>query len=250
MYSVTSRIKMIKQPRGGYLNPKFFEKIQLENKNELSEEENIHASLVGLAVDYMVRYIMGAEKEEAFRISLLGAMIADETDYAHYLLSNIKGTDQLSIESACKLVGYDVCFRSGMAMFVPVSEIKPNKQTIENIKIMIDRSIEFWKSYGPITKDGFTFEDGYTETISSGDGDYLTKDTLWDFKVSKREIDSKQTLQILIYYIMGKHSFHPEFEYITKIGIFNPRLNKVFLLNTEKIDSNIIEEIKTEVIGY
>ena len=71
MYSVTSRIKMIKQPRGGYLNPKFFEKIQLENKNELSEEENIHASLVGLAVDYMVRYIMGAEKEEACKCQAL-----------------------------------------------------------------------------------------------------------------------------------------------------------------------------------
>ena len=49
----------------------------------------------------------------------------------------------------------------------------------------------------------FTFEGGYTNIVSSGDGDYLTEDTLWDFKVSKEEPKSKYTLQLLMYYIMG-----------------------------------------------
>jgi hypothetical protein len=36
--------------------------------------------------------------------------------------------------------------------------------------------------------DGFTFEGGYTDTVSKGDGDLTTADTLWDFKVSKAKV--------------------------------------------------------------
>lgn len=48
---------------------------------------------------------------------------------------------------------------------------------------------------------GFTFKGGYSPIVTAGDGDYLTKDTLWDFKVSKKELNSKHTLQLLMYYI-------------------------------------------------
>ena len=62
---------------------------------------------------------------------------------------------------------------------------------------------EIWTN----NRRNFTFEPtGYTKIVNAGDGDFLTKDTLWDFKVSKSKIDRKQTLQILMYWIMGKHS--------------------------------------------
>lgn len=77
MYSVTKRIGMIKQPRGGYINKKNLTVIQFDDGITLNEGENIHASLVGLAVDYMTRFMMGAEREEAFSISLKGAMTLD-----------------------------------------------------------------------------------------------------------------------------------------------------------------------------
>lgn len=56
MTSVTGRIKMVKQPRGGYLNPRQFQVVELEPLGVLHEEENIHASLVGIAVDYLTRW--------------------------------------------------------------------------------------------------------------------------------------------------------------------------------------------------
>ena len=40
---------------------------------------------------------------------------------------------------------------------------------------------------------------GYTDKITSGDGDFLTVDTLWDFKVLKANIKSQHTLQLLVY---------------------------------------------------
>ena len=96
----------------------------------------------------------------------------------------------------------------------------------------------------------FTFEGGYTDIVSSGDGDYLTSDTLWDFKVSKDEPKSKHTLQLLMYYIMGTHSIYDEFDTIKKLGIFNPRKNKVYIANISSISPEIIEEVSCNVIGY
>ncbi len=259
MYSVTKRISMIKQPRGGYINKKELNIIQLEDDIVLNENENIQASLIGLAVDYMTRFAMSTTKEKAFSISLKGAMALDlftldkkqsATKNAAKLLSNIKGLDKESIINACKLVGYDVCFRAGIIGYKPVEEINPDADTIENILTMINRSISFWKEYGPITKDGFTFEGGYTDIISTGDGDYLTKDTLWDFKVSKDEPKPKYTLQLLVYYIMGVHSVYKEFNSIKKLGIYNPRLNKVYTLNIDSISAEIIETVSKDVIGY
>ena len=115
---------------------------------------------------------------------------------------------------------------------------------------MIKRSLLFYEEYGPIIKDGFTFEGGYTSKIDSGDGDFLTEDTLWDFKVSKNKPNSSHTLQLLIYYIMGIHSIHNEFSSIKKLGIYNPRLNTIYLIQIENIDKNIIDEVSNKIIGY
>ena len=262
MYSVTKRISMIKQPYGGYLNKKQFDIIAIDDGIILNETENIHGSLVGLAVDYLTRFMMGTSVEEAFKISLQGAMCLDlflnsvtgkkgiTLKNAQKLLKGIKGLDDESISNACKLVGYDVCFRAGIIGYRPVEEINPDFDTIRNIVVMVQRSLVFWERYGPIIKDGFTFEGGYTDIISSGDGDYLTKDTLWDFKVSKDEPKSKYTLQLLVYYLMGCHSIHPEFDKIEKLGIFNPRKNKVYLAKISMISPEVMEKVSREVIGY
>ncbi len=250
MFSVTQRIKNIKQPRGGYINPKKFEITSLNDKIELHDKENIHAGLIGLCIDYMTRYMMGTPVEEAFKISLFGAEKLGELKESMKILSKIKGIDKSSIINSCKLVGYDVCFRAGIEFYKPVQEISPDQNTIFNIKTMINRSIIFWEKYGPIIKDGFTFMGGYTDIVSSGDGDYLTKDTLWDFKVSNKGPTSAHTLQLLMYYLLGIHSIHEEFHSATQLGIFNPRLNNVYLLNISDIPSNIIKEVSEKVIGY
>ena len=259
VYSVTKRVKMVKQPYGGYLNKRDFTIIQRNDGVTLNADENIHASLVGLVVDYMTRFTMGASKKDAFSISLQGAARLDlftankqqsATKNAVKLLKSIKGLDAGSIANACKLVGYDVCRRSSIMGYRPVEEIDPNSDTVENIITMINRSLSFWEEYGPISKDGFTFEGGYTDIISSGDGDYLTQDTLWDFKAAKAEPTSQHTLQILIYYIMGMHSIHKEFKAIKMLGIYNPRLNKVYMIDIKTIPQQVIDEVSTEVIGY
>ena len=149
-------------------------------------------------------------------------------------------------------------------------EINPNEETVENIQILVSRSISFFDEYGPVVKRGFTFEPidgdedeylmmqltgkgvfgGYTPTISSGDGDFLTKDTLWDLKVISTKPKSKHTLQLLIYWIMGLHSEQEFFKTIDKLGMFNPRMNVVYIIETSKIPKETIQIIEKDVICY
>lgn len=116
---------------------------------------------------------------------------------------------------------------------------------------MVDRSVEFWKSYGPIVKYGVDFKpNGYTRTVDRGDGDYLTADTIWDFKVSKAKPNKMHTLQLLMYWIMGQHSGQGVFKTIHNIGIFNSRSNEVYLYDTNNLPKEIVGIIKNEIICY
>lgn len=260
MSSVTQRIKEVKQPKGGYINPLMFTTEILDDKQTLCDNENIHPIIMGLVVDYLCRFIMGTDAKYAFKISCKGAIIAAKlTNNKKYmkiakkLLLDIKGLDNKSIISACKLVTYDVWCRNPIAAFNTkgVNETNPDNETIKNIRIMVERSVQFWKSHGPVIKDGFTFEpEGYTWTVNSGDGDYLTADTLWDFKVSKYNPSNKHTLQLMMYWIMGQHSGQDIFQNISKLGVFNPRLNRVYTIEINKISKEVINEIEKDVICY
>jgi len=147
--SVTKRIKQVKQPRGGYINPKTLMTRSLgDGMDTLNMDENVHVSLVGMA-------------KEAFKISLFGATIAGELNKALELLEGVDGLSDNSIVRAMKLTGYDVCFRASMLDYRPVDDIEPDRNTIENVRAMVLRSKKFFDEYGPKVLDGFTFKGGY-----------------------------------------------------------------------------------------
>ncbi len=299
MYSVTSKIELISQPRGGYANVKDFEVIKLEDNKELAIKESIAPQTVGLVVDYMTRFMMGAKAEDAFKISLLGAKNAEKSemlkdvlidldvDYGIFKLAmsfvkSIKGLDDKSINYACMLATFDSYYRTSLSIAERSTQffgIELDKDTINNIRIMVERSINFYNTYGPVVKDGFTFEPqwyldlsdkekedrknqlayrvtkegefgGYTLEVISGDGDFLTNDTLWDFKVSKYKPKAKNTMQLLMYWIMGQHSGQEIYKNITKIGIYNPRLNEIYRLDINKIPTEVIKSIERNILCY
>lgn len=302
--SVTQRVKETKQPRGGYVKRTDMTSIPLGAGEEELEPENIHSSLVGLAVDYLTRIMTGAPADEVFTVAQRGALLltgpssADEeiifgclkkaylrgieqnepvdleefkttfrkiassipdenfqrlacaTQKLAEMLASVKGLDDESIISTVKLSSLDVCFRAGVDRYKPMEEINPDKTTIGNIRIMVERSLHFLDLYGPKTLDGFTFAGGYTETVSFGDGDFLTEDTLWDFKVSTRPVNKDWTLQIMMYWRMGLRSGQPEFKTIKYLGIYNPRKNEVDRIAVNDIPSDVIDTVDYDVIGY
>lgn len=259
MSSVTERIKNVKQPRGGYIKPSAFNVVNLSDGRLLCDSENVHASLVGLVVDYFTRYLSGKSVQDAFLVSLKGADCAEKCGFsmasilANECLCGISGLNDESIINACKLVTFDVWFRNPAGAFLArtIHDVNPDGDTVNNIKIMIQRSISFFDKYGPVVADSFDFNPyGYTDVVSSGDGDFLTFDTLWDFKVSKSSPTNKNTLQLLMYYIMGLHSGQDCYKTITNLGIFNPRLNNVYLLNVNDVSHDVILDVEKNVICY
>jgi hypothetical protein len=149
------------------------------------------------------------------------------------------------------LVGYDVCYRRGPTFFEPIETVDSDDGVISNIRTMVKRGIYFFDKYGPTISDGFTFDGGYTKKVTTGDGDFMTKETIWDFKVSKKDPTENHTLQILMYYLMGIHSQHAaKFERLENLGFFNPRLNRVYLLDIKKIPEEVINMVSKDVIGY
>ena len=250
MLSVTKRISNVQQPKSGYIPPKALTAEVYYDDMKINRINPAHKAIQGMAVDYLTRYVNGTPKHIAFKISLMGAKNVDELDNAKRLLNQINGLDSTSICAACQLVGYDVAYRRGPRFFSPVETIIPSNKMIANIIVLVKRSITFLKKNGPVVLDGFTFEGGYNGIISSGDGDYLTADTLWDFKVSKSKPEKNQTLQILIYYILGIHSIHQEFQHIKKLGLFNPESNIAYTISLSDISDNVFQSVSRDVIGY
>lgn len=237
-----------------------FDVTNLNDNKVLHLKENIPATIVGLTVDYLTRFMLGSDVKDAFRISISGASLAASLGYVSKkrvkkYINGVRGClNDNAIISACKLATFDVWVRNfsdALNVKSGYKEINPDKATIENIRIMVKRGIAFFRQYGPITKDGFNFGPfGYTDTVCTGDGDFLTKDTLWEFKVLKRKPDSYCTLQLLMYWLMGQHSGNPIFKDISKVGIFNPRQNIVYTYEMSKVSEDIIKTVETDIIGY
>ena len=278
MSTVSYLSAICQQPRGGYLNPAQFDEMILNDGIQLYDNENIHGSTIGLAVEYLTKLMIGIPANKAFDISLRGANhakdlgISNAPDKANQMLSCITGLDDISIINACTLVTYDIWYREPTVAKDKDPAI-PDSNTISNIRTMVNRGIRFFEQYGPVTKIDFQFgptddpddEDtfskmcafhakkhygGYTKEATAGEGDFLTNDTMWDFKVLRRKISNKHTLQILLYWIMGQHSGQKIYKSITKIGFFNPRSNSVRTVEISKIPKDIIKTIEKEILKY
>lgn len=253
MSNVVRVAQTTKQPYGGFLRVRDMEKVEYDDGVTLHplDKENVAPQLIGLAVDYLTRINLGFDKVESFAISLWGAQLMGKKEEAQKLFEKIDLLDDQTIINACKLVGFDTVYRAGPHTYRPVEDIHPNEETIDNVRTMVKRGVNFFENEPSILKNGITFEDAYTSKVRTGDADILTEDGLWDLKVLRNPINSKDTLQIMIYYLLGLHSIHKDaFEKVTKLGFYNPRLNVSYVKNIEEIDQEIFEEISTEVIGY
>ena len=255
--SVTGILANIKQPRGGYLPLSSFDIESHCDDLRVVGDYNIAPSLVGLAVDYGTRIALGSDPEETLKVATVGAGMVGASDVAESLITDIDAAamksgeiDEKSVVSLCKLSGFDSAFRAGAFAYRPVSEINPDKQTIADIGNLILRTKAFFDASAEPVIAGFTFEGAYTDDAGASDGDYICGDTLWDLKVSKNEPTIKNTMQVLLYYLMGLRSSKDEFKAVTRIGLFNPWLQKSWSTSVLDLDESFLSMVENDILGY
>lgn len=110
MFQSHSESNRLSSPKAAISGRRSWRRSLGDGADTLNPEENVHASLMGLAVDYLTRFMTGAPAEDAFCISLRGAKRISEEKRAKKLLSSIKELDDTSITNAIKLSGSDVAF--------------------------------------------------------------------------------------------------------------------------------------------
>lgn len=294
MVSVRHRVNAVKQPRGGYLNPRTLSAMNAGGDPLDHRIENLSPTLVGLIIDNLVRVATLQVRQDEFAPDPRDALILSLDGASD--ISRLTGTsiafdaaerafeklqwqfddsaggmrirmDDDAIRAVCKLSTFDIAGRGGVTKYNPEAIWSPDDVTLNHIRVMLDRSIRFFTHYGPITETGFTFADftpmlipfdvhedafksGYTATVGQGDGDFLTADTLWDMKVSVSQPTKNDTLQVLMYFLMGRHSGMRKFATQTHAGIYNPRLDTAYRIAVDDIAPETIETIEREVIGY
>lgn len=252
-------LKPVRQPRGGYLNPRSFKLTMLDDDPKpLNEVESVSPGLVGLAVDYLTRFETGSNVHDAFHVSFSGARLVGKADVAEGLGSQVtRGLSDETINAACRLANYDSAIRAGVGTAgspyaLPEPEdIFADAGTCENVRTMVRRGVAFFDAYGPVTHDGIGFPGGYTTWMDKGDGDFMTREAVWDFKTSKAKPTNKQTLQICVYWLLGLHSdYHEDYERVERIGFVNPRRGEVMTLEVASIPNETLRAIQKDVIRY
>lgn len=277
--SVTQLIKLTKQPLGGYVNLKLFKKDKSKSNYIDSSTENIHPSVIGTTVDYLSRFIY--TNEHTKNLSLINIFENDKSSfktcfYGYLLFNNpslklslednikkfcnnlyldhYKKIKDLSDESICstlQITKYESVFRAG---YPPSDDYKyiPNQQTIINIRNIIQNILNWLKEFPPIHSGIYFTKEAFesSKVLGSGDGDYMSEDTLWDIKCTKNcNLKSEQTLQLLMYYILAKKSKLKGMEKIKYLGIFNPRWNVIHRCSIEDISEETINKV-LEIMGF
>lgn len=223
---------------------------EYDDGRSLSDKESLAATTMGLVVDYMTRFMLTHDALGAFDIPIRGARIFGKENVVMQQLNLIKGLDDVSIKAAARIIlVFDASYRIGLTPQFALAERSIDELTLKNVKIMVERSLTFFESVGPVIATEFTFEGGYTNVVTNADADYLTKNTIWDMKVSVKSPKKEHTLQLILYYLLAKRSGQERFKEIDSLGIFNPRLNTSYSLNVDEVDPEVLEEISTNVLG-
>lgn len=273
MPTATQVARAAKQPRGGYIPPKMMAIEDFADdayRDELvlnMDAEQSHPATIGVVVDYMTRFMLEARADpdsvglqmECFSIPRLG--IREDTltaEQFYEVASRVKGLDRDSIDAMFMLTAWDTMFRSGIEM--DPEKLHPDDVSIKHVVMMVEKALEMLGD-GDIAV-GPVFIGGFPRNIRAADADYIRDGWLVDMKVSRREIpDNKQTLQLMIYYIMGKkvaergsyacipNPFRDAFESMRGIEILNPRCGIRWRLPVSEIPDEVIIAIREDVMG-
>lgn len=241
---IREKINEIKQPIGGFIPISYFKVTAIKDGLNLGKE-NLPHELVSHAVDHLTSYMLFNDVTYSFKQSLSGFFMKNiirspemgdsiESENINSLLNNISGLSDEAIIAACKASVYDFWVSDPKEMLInSMLFLEPDKETILNIRTMVNRCLSFSKKYNLGSKK-VALRKGFDEDF------LLSLDSVWIISSLDKEPDSVLSLKLLIYLVDLINEGKAKADDIKTLGIFNPRLNKIYRLPIKKIDKEIL----------
>lgn len=277
--TVSQLVKETKQPRGGFLRPKDMHRVSLGAGEEALNAENIPPVSVGALVDRLAACLFEfnrcddwqAAAKVAFKDAHSALAIIEKAagesgkgivETIGSSLEAIEGVDDGSIQAAHWALAASTIAYQGIGAYDP-NRTRPDHGTCENIREMVARTMSFMDLYGPVSDVEALVMTAGKERDVRGFVDGVGVDMLYDIKTSKRPLNSKATMQVLLYWLSGTHpgvrggemahewqrKQMALFEPIEFVGIFNARLNTLWEQQVSDIDKETVEQILTDVLS-
>jgi len=278
MNSIKDRVREVSQPEGGYLSLSEFTVFDLGDGLGSVRVEGVPAAWVSRAVDGLARMRLEGERADVFYKYMRGASRAEDCGRkgsirsAKELKDGIVGLDDESVLHACQLASFgDWSEDPAAAEEGPDwAGLSMDKASTAAVRTMAERMGTFFDKYGQPENRGFSFEPadgdsmgyvsmtmggtgrwgGYTVRSASGCGDFMTEDTMWLVKSDGSEASEDDTLELLMWMLMGAKSGQAVYGPATKAGIFEPGTGRVYLLNADAISADVLEAVSEDVLGY
>lgn len=218
--------------------------------------------LISITINYLTRYFLLKEnndsklseiecKEKAFLIPKKGSEISNKKSEFDDLLKriNIKNDqiDDETIINAMQISNFSFFYWLDNFKYEQIKEANPDNETINNIRIMVQRSVDFFKN-NDFYECSILFDEALSKTkcLTKADADFMSKKTLWKFSTQKEMKKNKDLIKLLIYYVLSKKTPNWEksiYKDLDSIGIFNPRLNISIFWKIDDINKELIKKI-------
>lgn len=276
MTTATQAVRSAKQPRGGYVPPKMMVIMDFaddEYRDELvlgMSREKSQPAIVGVVVDYLTRFMlesrigMDTTAMKWDRVPRHGIRndihMLSEEEYCK-VKERVQGLDADSVDAMFMLTAWDTMYRAGIE--IDPDTLHPDEVTTDHVIRMVAKALEMLGD-GEVAI-GPTFIGGMPDGIQSADADFIRDGWLVDMKVSKKEApDITQTLQLAVYYIMGKmviegrgnppgmghfNTYRDAFRNMHGVEILNPRCGVMWRLLMKEVPDETIEAIIGDVMG-
>lgn len=267
---IKGRASMVYQPTNGFIKLANFKQATLNSDSYNFQLEALDLNAFDIAVNCLAKIEL-RKLEPEYSITdivvhaLSNATLIDQTDAVNNLIAHIHpGLDDNSVANIIRLIKYInyadryIKFVNGtdeieLAMQHQLEQILTNKipdSTIANVKTMVKRVLRLFDTYKPFVASDINLYNNSARIIHHGKCEYLSKDTIWSITNGHTRSSQKLTLELLIEYLMGMHSKKEQFKSVKYLGIYNYQSDTVYRLEISQIDSDIIDEVKTSIIGY
>ena len=249
MASVKNILDDIHQPKNGLLPISIFERNRFNDVNSLTKIPQKMEKIVYSTVNCLVRFFLKRDAASAFENSFLGASFIREENKAQVLAKKVTGLDDTSIIAAMHLANYEDCLKS-VTEYRVLDEREITSDIIKNIKVLFNRIMSFMARYGSKIIYNHTLEGGYTDAVDTGTIPFVTNESILLLSFGENEPSIEETLELLIYYVMSKHSIYPTLKEVKYVSFYNPITNTFFKCNAPLISGTAVSLIEEKVLKY